>query len=402
MKKILIGLLIALILIGYAAYDFTKKAPTQLYAKALKGEIHSKWYSSQDLTHLITPETLELKNLELQSPNWWNRMRIGDFKFPIPYQHPLYRVKPIFPKKDSDKIGLAFSDNQKNEMIRLYFRESSYFLLQTPGEKFYKVPFVNYIVTRYSVDEVWKNLFKRKVPLSLEGLRQGIKDLYLLEQRLIYLPKEFTRFGQLVDREEIKFITIDGDDKDYHYERFLINRDGNVFSFDLLTLRNNQSAEVFRDHLIRNFELAPSTTEIRDITYSGFQRLDREMKQDEVGFIHLYSAWSQDIKKKSLVQEMIYYAEMNPDLNPVLARLYDYSLLKYGKLYSHHRDIFLKLDDKLSLQRKIELEEKRLRKSSLSPEDYIPPVESDRSQTLKEKLRRARQMKDTSEGYRVN
>lgn len=399
-KKLLIFGFLSLVLIGYAIYDFAKKAPADLYEKAINGEIKSEWYAHNNLHYLLSPELNQLQGLEVQDPEWWRRIRIADFKFPLPYRHPLYRVRPILDQKNG-YYGLSFTDNQDIEMIRLFFKPVSYFGLKTPEKKFFEIPFVNYVLSEYSQDEVWGELFVRKVPRKLQSLKRGIKDLYLLEQRLAYFPENFAAFGQVEDREDTFYIKAASQDKDYHREIFFQKRQSQIFSFELYTLRNFQSAAVFREHVIKNFELSPSSQELRMISYAEFERLSRDDKQDEIGFIHLFSTWSQK-EKKSLVQEMIYYAEKNPDLTKVLDILYNYSVKKYGKMYSHHRDIYLKLDDKMSLQRKIELEEKRLRKAALDPEDYIPPESIDRSQTLKEKLRRARQMKKKGDQYRVN
>ena len=399
-KKLLVFGFLSLVLIGYAIYDFAKKAPADLYEKAINGEIKSEWYAHNNLHYLLSPEFNQLKGLEVQDPEWWRRIRIADFKFPLPYRHPLYRVRPILDQKNG-YYGLSFTDNQDIEMIRLFFKPVSYFGLKTPEKKFFEIPFVNYVLSEYSQNEVWGELFVRKVPRKLQSLKRGIKDLYLLEQRLAYFPENFAAFGQVEDREDTFYIKAASEDKDYHREIFFQKRQSQIFSFELYTLRNFQSAAVFREHVIKNFELSPSSQELRMISYAEFERLSRDDKQDEVGFIHLFSTWSQK-EKKSLVQEMIYYAEKNPDLTKVLNILYNYSVKKYGKMYSHHRDIYLKLDDKMSLQRKIELEEKRLRKAALDPEDYIPPESVDRSQTLKEKLRRARQMKKKGDQYRVN
>lgn len=402
MKKILVIIFLLVLLMGYAVYDFLKHSPSELYGKALRGEIHSSWYISKDLRPLMVAQDLKIIGPNIESTHLWKKIKLGAFEFPMPYRHPLYRVIPVFPTQDNEDFGIAFWDNNENEILSIVIEPATQFARTKPSSQFYDIPLVDYLLSRYTLSDIWRDLFSKDVPPKMSSLNDAIKDLFLLEQRSSFFPKEMKSFGQIEMKPEIKFYDLEPRDKDFYEEKFLLVSGSEVLSFKLIWKKDDVSSQKFRDYILKEFTLSEKLTDSGAHTYAEFKNMKMADKIDEIGFIQLYSAWSQNSSNRFWVREIIYYLEMNPNLGNVLKRAYAYAFFKYQKIFAHHKDIYVDIGDEFTIQRKIELEDKRYMKERLEMDEYIPPPEKDMSHLLREKLRRAREEFKQKKHYRIN
>lgn len=402
MKKLFLVSFLGVILLSYGVYDFLKKSPGELYKKAIHGKIHSKWYANKNLVHLLRPTVLTKDFTGVSQPHLWKKMAIGDFKFPIPYRHPLYRVRPLFPREGDKRLGISFLNNQKVELVKIFIEPSFYFVSKRPKMKFYDIPIVDYWLDRYSGGQVWKDLFLKDIPDKLGDWEQGVRHLYLLEQRERFFPEKVLAFGVLKDNEQVKYWQLDEKDRDYKHERFLVRAGERLFSFTLSSRFDDEVASVFRDYIISHFKLVFDKEKNSEMIHAEFRNLSFEDKSDEIGFLQIYSAWTQDPSNKFFLREMIYYLEKNPHLVHLLKETYHYTLWRYQQLFAFHEKIEGQLEGRLLLQRKIELEEKKYLKERLEIKEYMATEKDDNQSLIKEKLRRGRNNFKQRKNYRIN
>lgn len=393
MGKIFILFILSLGLLGFALFDFLEKAPKDLYQKAISGEIRSDWYRDKNLKKYLTPSKLELKEKSSGVGGQWRKLVIGPFRFPMPYRHPKYRVSPFFPSKEDPRRGIIFEDSKGVELVKIILESPSYFSTKTPKGRFYEIPLVTHYLSEYRQTELWTDLFKRFVPGELQGFKQGIRDLYLLEQRFRLFSEDVISFGVIGEREEVSYLGKEAEDKDYQKEEILFYENGQIFRFTLFTSKDKKSARVFRSLLLKEFSYIPRLDKSKSIAHQEFRAMSRKEKVDEGGFLKIYSAWTQDIENKSLLQEMIFYLEMNPELGKALEKAYKYAFEKYGKVFAYHRDISVELDGYLELQRKIELKERRYKREHLDLQEYKAPEKREDYDSLEQRVKRGRKIK---------
>src|SRR5690606_40516255 len=174
-------------------------SPYYFYSQILKGESYSKWYERKhfDKRWLVPKSVPALKVEEDANPNLWQNFHMGDVVIPLPVRNPFYQVIPILDgkNKDNNLFGLSFFGTDKREMAKVFFIQNAQFLNRLNAQELFKLPLVRQELMSYQQEDLWNEVFTKKLGEWNIPFNEMVKNLYILELRANFLPENFINFG---------------------------------------------------------------------------------------------------------------------------------------------------------------------------------------------------------------
>jgi hypothetical protein len=334
--------------------------PTALYTKWMEGRGWNRYYEVSNYRPLLlSPIALEpIDDYKEEYPELWKDFPLRSTMLPLPVRHPFFVTVPIldFDKKaKSLHLGISFLGPGGRENSRIYALPTGVQKDYTTGVELFKLPFVKNRIVIKRPEELWKDIFSKKLVIENKPIDDMIYDLYLLYIRSKILPKETIRYGLIPDTSKA-VVELESKDRDYIMELVLIHDRGNLYSYVLRTQKNNEESRKLRSKFLTTITFSPSDTDMARILYTEFKQLSFNRQVDQEGMLYLFSAWSQDTSNVELLKEMIFYLERGSKYHKHLSTFYRYAYAKYGKTFTT-RDVFTSEDEpEIALQRKIELE----------------------------------------------
>ncbi len=397
MKRLLLLILILAVpvLAVFVAY---RTLPYYTYEQVIKGKwSHDIFKLSRWEQKFLTPGpqlgTTELKD---DFPGLWREFHLRDVVVPLPTGHPMFRTIPIIKIVDPDRepeMGVLFQGPTGREIARLYLLKSGSWNDQLEKQKFFQLPLVRRELKKKTPEEVWHDLFRRKVegwdlPFSVMAY-----NLYLLHLRASILPVGFIDYGPL-EGDGMAYVEIASKNKDYRTEIVFSFERGLLLSYLLISERNNVDSDEIRTRFLEGINFRTSDEMISPIVYKEFKQLTFNRQTDQEGMLYLFSAWSHQMEDVEMLKEMVYFMERGQKNGPQLKPLYRYIYDRYKKTFTT-RDVGLDENDPdIRLQRQIELEanaeRQRLQEKPKEAPKVVPITPRDR---MDEFLRKAREEK---------
>lgn len=334
-------------------------SPYYFYSKILKGESYPKWYEIKHFDkRWLMPETIPaLKVEEDANPNLWQNFHMKDVVIPLPVRNPFYHVLPILDGKNKDYnlFGLSFFGTDKREIAKVFFIQNAQFLNRLNAQELFKLPLVRQELMSYQQEDLWNDVFTKKIGEWNIAFDEMVRNLYLLEVRANFLPENFIKFGLMQD-SEYALIEVQSQNKDFNCEYIFTRNKGIIYSMVLYTRKGSPEASKVRHKFLSGLSFRPTSKSLSSIIHKEFMGLPYNLRTDQLGMLYLLSAWSHD-PSLNYVKEMIEFLERGEGNELQLEVLYNYAYDRYKMTFaSRNLDIG---SGEVRLRKSIELENQR-------------------------------------------
>lgn len=394
MKKLfaIVIIFISLLILGAGTLFVS---PYYFYNKILKDNFYSEWYSLSGLKeeHLEPKGTLEIEDSTIGNGDLWKQFHLLDVLIPLPIRNPFFYASPVLkymPEKKRTEIGLKIYDGKEREISKLYFMQNKLFPSDINGQKLFQLPIVKKHIKSINQEQIWKDLFTKKLNEWNIPFEEMAYNLYLLHLRVKLLPAEYISFG-LVKDTSTAVIELYSKNKDYITELLLTKSRGVIYSFVLISERGNEESQQIRYKLLNETQFQGGSIHLSKIIYREFKALTYNRQVDQEGMLYLLSAWTHNPQNKDFLKEMILYLERGERTQRQLEALYKYSYARYGKTFSTADIKGVNIGDNLKLQQMLELEkakeERRLKNQVIVIEDRPLTKEEEVQQMLRKAKR---------------
>lgn len=359
MKKLLAFFIIfsSLLIFGAGALFVS---PYYFYSKILNNNFYSDWYSLTNFKeeYLRPQGELSIEESTLGNGNLWKQFHLIDVLIPLPVRNPFYYASPVLkyiPGEKRTEIGLKIYDNNEREISKLYFMQNKLFPSDLNGQKLFQLPIVKKHLKSISQEKIWKDLFTKKLGEWNIPFDDMAYNLYLLHLRAKLLPDKFLSFG-FVKNTKTAVIELESKNKDYITELILTKSRGVIYSFVLISERENEESQQIRYKLLKETQFQGGSIHLSKIIYREFKALSYDRQIDQEGMLYLLSAWTHNPKNKDFLKEMIFYLERGQRTQRQLESLYKYAYSRYGKTFTTKDVAGVIINKNLRLQQNLELE----------------------------------------------
>jgi hypothetical protein len=402
MKKIFLSFTILLVLLVVGA-SVAVVSPYYYYSEVLKNKHESEWYFHPEFkSAFLSPgEVVQGNSSQLGNDDLWSKFHFMDVVVPLPVQNPFFYVSPIlaFDKKTKrTDFGLKLYDEGNREISKIFFIRNRLFPNVKKSQKIFSLPLVKKELNKYSREQIWKDIFSKKIEGWNIPFSEMIYNLYLIQLRSKILPEKFLSYS-LVKGTSSAIIELKSKNKDYTSEMILTYSRGLLYSFILQTEKKNNESALVRYKLLNEVSFRGGSESLSNILYLEFKGLEYIDQIDHKGMLYLLSAWTHSMNNKSLVAEMVQSLEKGRKNQKQLESIYSYALKRYGTTFTTKDIDGLELSDEVKLRRNIEIEEiendKRLKKQTVQ---FIEKKEFTEDEKLKTLLRKAKKNKKRDSG----
>lgn len=325
------------------------------------------------------------------------KFHLSHFLIPLPYNHSLFSFIPIIKTDNSGvRSGGAFLDGKNVELFSFLVEKTHKFETSSGNQKLFLLPLFKNYIHRKLDDEIWKDLFSKKLSLpsnlgksffeSLFSLKEVsynelVYNIFILYNRLHIFPQDTLRFSFDSSAGQ-GLIEIPNDDPFLRKERLYFIEKGIIYSLTIKTRIDNISAEHFRSRVIKETIFKESTIDSAISIYSEYKRISYNGRVDQQGMTYLFSAWSHDFVNREYLRVIIIFLERGISNLKYLKPFYEYAYKQFGSTFSGIDNMLLEnADQKLKRKMNKELEseiqnEKDQNKNSFegnfsSPEEKI-------------------------------
>lgn len=405
MKRIfLIVLLIAVP--GLAGYLMWRSLPFLAYNRLVQGRWSHALYQLPrwDPLFLAPKEPIELSEPSDDFSGLWRQFHLRDVVVPLPAGHPLFHVLPMvkeIPGKPEPQLGLVFTVPTGRELARTYFLPSGAWNDQFNAQGLFRLPLVRKVLRGKTTQELWRDIFTKKIHGWDLPLEEMAYNLYLVHMRSHMLPVGALNYGLLADQSRA-VVELPSANRDYRTEIVFQYDEGLILTYLLVTERASVDARDLRTRFLQQISFRASDPALAPLVYREFKQLSFNRQVGQEGMLYLFSAWSHALDDMEMFKEMIYFLERGGSNGRQLRPLYRYAMTRYHKTFTT-RDVGLDEDDEdIRLQRLIELEgiteHRKLMDQPVQakgPEKVLTPEER-----MDEYLRQARERKAEKPGPR--
>ena len=305
--------------------------------------------------------------LKMDDERLYENFHFNHFKLPIPVNHSLFSMIPIIKIESSGpRLGARFQ-NGKNAELFSFMLERTYKLETTSGDqKLFILPIFKNYISRKSNEEVWSDLFKKKLSLpsnvgksffeSLKSLQAVsyndlVYNLYILYNRRFILPSNTESFVYYKDKN-MGIVELPSLDPKIKAERLYIIENGIIHPVLIRTRISDSAAMNFRKKFIREINYKPTSSDSAISIYARYKQIPYNQRVDQQGMTYLYSAWSHDLGNRDFVRVIILFLERGKLNLKYLQPFYEYAYRKFGSTLSSASG-FLNETAAESLKRKI-------------------------------------------------
>jgi hypothetical protein len=370
---ILIGL--GLSVLGGGFY-FIKTLPDRYYQKALYGEKNKFFYLGNMNQQWLEPgKVIKIPQASEQLSELWHSFQLKNVIVPLPVRHPSYSTQVLFPSKKGNEgfIGISFRSPNKRLTNKLMLFDPVIFNSQSEEHFLFQIPLAQNIIATLDDTKVWNDLFTKDLKKPAPSIEEKVYNLYLLNIRSHFFPKKFVDIG-ILEGEEKAIFKLDGLNKDYLTEVYFTLYRGSLYSFGLVSEKNNPDAEVIRNKIIHDSAFQPSDPAFTQMIYREFKALSFNRQTDQEGMLYLFSSWSHQMTNQGLIQEMVAFLERGSDNKENLKNLYEYSFENFQTTFST-RDVGIEdLSGEIKLQLSIDWEKLKQLKSIGQESKEIDPL----------------------------
>ena len=392
-----ITLIIATIVVGVGLYAID--APFHKYSKWITGKDRDRYYDVTNYRDIfLSPVELEeIPPYQEDYVQLWKDFPIRNTMIAMPTRHPMFQTVPIVEGsgKGIPHFGVILQDPTGREISRIYTLPNRLVQDHSRGQELFKLPYFRRRILNKPMNELWVDLFTYQIKVEDKPIDEMIYDLYILHIRSKILPKDTVRYG-LIKNGSQAMVELASDDKDYMVELILTQNNGSIFSYIMKTERNRPESVKLRAKFLQSITFSPIDEGLGRLLYTEFKQLSYNSQIDQEGMLYLFSAWTQNPENPDLLKEMISYLERNQKNKKQLAPLYAYAFKRYGKTFTTRDEVDENENPEITLQRKIELEQRDLRRAAEENSNKVtPPPELTPDEKMNMYLKKAKEKSGT-------
>lgn len=286
---------------------------------------------------------------EMNDEGLFQSFHFSHFDLPMPINHPLYNLIPIIKiEAQGLRLGASFQNGKNIELFN-YMVERPYKFETTSGEqKLFSLPIFKNYISRKSNDEVWADLFRKKLSLpsnegksfyeSLLTLRKVsyndlVYNLYILYNRRFAVPENTVKMSYFSEKN-MGIVELPSTDPKILVERLYIVEKGLIYPIMIKTRRTDNQAQNFRKKFIREINYKSTGTDSAISIYARYKQIPYNQRVDQQGMTYLYSAWSHDVNNRDFVRVIILFLERGQANLKYLAPFYQFAYKKFGSSLS--------------------------------------------------------------------
>lgn len=367
-KKILfLTILLLLIFVGIALFAI---APYHIYTLTLTEGVSTKFLVMKPSHKVLYDGHNFIYEADAQNADDDSLFRIfhfSNFEIPMPLNHPVFSMIPTIKIESSGpRLGASFLDGKNAELFS-FMIEKNFKLETTSGDqKIFNLPMFRNYIARKSDDEIWRDLFIKKLSLpsnvgksffdSLITLKSVsyydlVYNLYILYNRNILFPGDVKKISfDSVTSHGI--IELPSEDEKYKVEKLFIIDKGIVYSMQIKTRVGEAISDNFRKRLLKEITYKASTSDSAIPIYAEYKNISYKNRIDQQGMTYLYAAWSHDLGNKDYIRVIILFLERGKSNLKFLRPFYEYAYKRFGSNLSSDNEYLLETADE-KLKRKI-------------------------------------------------
>jgi len=404
MKKIIIitFILLSIAVSGVGALLVT---PYYYYNKIIQGDYNSNWYSVANFkkSFLVPGESINGDSSDLGNADLWRKFHFMDVILPLPVKNPFLFVSPVLKyskKTKKTEFGLKLYGADEREISKFYFLSNKLFPTELNAQKLFQLPLIKNQIKNVSKEKIWKDIFSLEIDSWNIPFAQMAYNLYILHLRSRMFPDEFINYA-LVEGTNTAIIELYSKNKDYVSELILTNNRGIIYSFILLTEKNNNESKLVRYKLLNEVQFGGGSRRLSNILYREFKGLEYTEQIDQQGMLYLLSAWTHNTERSEYIKEMIVSLEKGTRNQRQLEVLYSFAMKKYGTTFSEKNIDDLNLEDNVLLQRNVELERKKELEDLANKVDVIEKPKLSQEEEMKIMLDKAKRNKKSRDNRMI-
>ncbi|MBC7429422.1 MAG: hypothetical protein H7336_12465 [Bacteriovorax sp.] len=350
MVKKLIYLIITLALFAGAG-ALVAIAPYHIYTLTLTEGVNTRFLTMTPTKSLFYDgEDLKIDApADMHDESLYQTFHFCNFELPMPINHPLFFMIPIIKIEGvGPRLGASFQNGKNVELFNFMVERSYKFETTSGDQKLFTLPIFKNYISRKSNEEVWGDLFKKRLSLpsnegksffeSLVTLRKVsyndlVYNLYILYNRRFSVPDTTVKMSFYADKN-MGIVELPGPDPKVLYERLYIIEKGLIYPIVIKTRRTDTSAMNYRSKFIREINYKSSSTDSAISIYALYKQIPYNQRVDQQGMTYLYSAWSHDLDNRDFVRVIILFLERGKLNLKYLKPFYEFAYKKFGSTLS--------------------------------------------------------------------
>ena len=304
----------SLLLLGLGVGIFF--GPSYLYRRVLTEGIDSPYLSFEKLPpYLFDGQTVDIpipSEFESKEGEQWVSFPFENFLVPLPLGSLRYKLHPIL-EKSGLKTEIGLQVISPRDFFFLSFKMGPVIRpqLDLGKDKIFGLPYFSSFIEAMSLEKIWEDLYTKKISLLQNQqkltLKEMVYNLFLLKTRKkIFKEEEIVSFSYFPKVQafigRMKYAQ-----KGSKKEVISFFSKGQVFSYYLETVLNQERGEYLRAKIINEVLVEKRNPDKAIGLYARFKNLSFAEKIDQVGMIHLFSAWSLDRSKVNFIKEIVRY-----------------------------------------------------------------------------------------------
>jgi hypothetical protein len=413
MKKFILVILILGLISGL--FYLISIAPYHIYTLTLTEGVDTRFLKMKPTkkSYYDGKDQIFYQNDELisQSKSIYKSIHLQNFLITLPILHPSLSLIPEI-KVESNKLKLGASIVDVKYKTLFSFMPDKEFIFDTgsDNQELYLLPVFRNYISKKSQNEIWKDVFSKKLSLpsnegksfkeSLDSLnevsyKELVYNLYILNLRTKLLPENIIdiRFDQ---ESSLGFVTIAKSVNEFSEKIYYLN-EGIIYPISLKTNLDYGLARFSRDKLIKELKFKLSNKDSAIPIYAEYKQINYQDRIDQKGMIYLFSAWSHDTSNKDFIRVIILFLERGKTNIKYLRPFYEYAFKKFGSSFSNEKEFLIESpEEKLKRKMSEELEKEATDAAkSISPK-YEGDI-SDKDEKIKSMLQKAKEKKVNSD-----
>jgi hypothetical protein len=371
MVKKIVYLIITLALLGGAGV-LLAIAPYHIYTLTLTEGVNTTFLKMNPTKDVFYNGDIDQLNevRDMKDEGLYQTFHFGHFELPMPINHPLFYLIPVIKIEGAGpRLGASFQNGKNAELFSFMIEKSYKFETTSGDQKLFALPIFKNYISRKSNEEVWGDMFRKKLSLpsnsgesfyeSLKVLRQVsyydlVYNLYVLYNRNFSLPPESKRFYFYPERK-MGIIELPSEDPKMLTERLYIIENGFVYPVLIKTRMSNINAKNLRQKFIQEITFRETNADSAVSVYAKYKQINYGQRIDQQGMTYLYAAWSHDLNNREFIRVIILFLERGKLNLKYLNPFYEYAYRKFGSTLSSESG-FLNETAVEALKRKISAE----------------------------------------------
>lgn len=339
-------------------------SPHIFYSSIVKKGKDYSWYrwekTQKKWLSPVSPLEWTLKNQF--SALDWKSFHLENFEIPLPLKNlPGVALPFIEEGARHPHVGLNFVDENNQAIITLKMLEVVPFKFQVPTQKILQIPFLKRLIYQKNSSEIFSDLYDLSLQETPEDYVDLLYGLYILSLRADYFSPP--SYGFYFSKERQVGINILELKEDKKVLKVTFFKKGMLYSYHL-TLWNHPLSQAMGKKWLNEIEYKEEGEGDADRLFAEFKTLSRDDQESFLGFYYLFSAWSHNLQKDTLLKEMIRTLEKGKGNLYFLEPLYAYAYNRYGSSLSSEESK-IKEQAEMRLKRLIKEEEERERQQML-------------------------------------